>query len=118
MEKVICPKCKMETLASLSFCRNCKEKLPKGLKPISEKESEAEMESEKSAEGWLIAAGIFAVLGGLLGIFIGFNIYNSKIKLKSGVSVYKYKKEHRKIGLLIGLIAIASTILWRVLMPV
>lgn len=35
MEKVICPKCGKETLASFSFCKSCNEKLPDGLKPIS-----------------------------------------------------------------------------------
>lgn len=69
----------------------------------------------ESATGWLIAAFIFAIPGGLLGIIFGLIVALSKGKNSDGVSVYKYKKSNRILGLVAVGLSIFFIILWNAL---
>lgn len=75
--------------------------------------SEIKKNSEKSATGWLIAAAIFALLGGLFGLLFGLQVYRSKEVLPDGSSQYKYKESHREIGLFLAVLACVSLVVWR-----
>lgn len=70
----------------------------------------------KSATGWLIAAYIFAVLGGLFGVIIGAMIASQKQKQLDGTKKYVYKKADRRYGLIAAIVAIISMIIWKVSM--
>lgn len=67
----------------------------------------------EEATGWLVAAYIFAVLGGLLGIAFGIMIYNQKTILINGTKVYKYKDSHRQLGLLAAILSGISMFIWK-----
>lgn len=68
---------------------------------------------EEDATGWLIAAYVFALLGGLLGVAFGVMVASSKKKLTDGTKVYQYKKSHRQLGIIATVIAIISIFIWR-----
>jgi hypothetical protein len=53
---------------------------------------------EPSQAKFIWAGYIFAVLGGLLGIAIGWGIYFSQKRLPNGSVVYSYSEEDRKHG--------------------
>lgn len=69
---------------------------------------------EQEATGWLIAAYVFAVLGGLLGIVFGVTVHNAKVMLPDGDKVYKYKSSHRDLGLVAAVLAGISMIIWNI----
>lgn len=68
----------------------------------------------ESALGWLIAAYIFAILGGLLGVAFGVVVATSKITNSEGKKIYKYKKLHRLLGWTAVAVSAISMIVWRV----
>ncbi len=79
--------------------------------------AEAESAYEpKKATWWLVAAAVFAILGGLFGLAFGITVYNAKIKLPDGTKVKKYKESHRTIGLVIAILSAISSICWKVAM--
>lgn len=53
---------------------------------------------EKSNKIWLIAGYIFALLGGFIGIIIGYSIWQSKKNLSNGTTVFVYTQNDRKHG--------------------
>lgn len=62
---------------------------------------------EKSQKGWIIAGYIFSILGGFVGIVIGYALWKAKKTLPNGTKVYSYSEKDRKQGLnifIIGLI--------------
>ena len=69
---------------------------------------------EQDATVWLIAAYVFAILGGLLGIVFGIMVNNSKITLSNGDKVYKYKYAHRTLGLIAAILSGISIVLWKI----
>jgi hypothetical protein len=66
---------------------------------------------EKHDKGWIIIGYIFAFLGGLIGIIIGYYIVSSKKTLPTGEQVYTYSEADRKHGSYILLIAITAIII-------
>jgi hypothetical protein len=70
---------------------------------------------EKNAgSGWLIAGYIFALLGGLIGIWIGSRLLFGKVKLTDGTIVKTYDESSRTQGTIILVLAIISIIVWNV----
>lgn len=73
---------------------------------------------EENQKPWIIAGYIFSLLGGGLGIIIGYSLWKSKKTLPNGERIYSYTTEDRKSGktiFLIGLIIFPLSILIRVL---
>ena len=73
---------------------------------------------EKSATGWLIAAYICAILGGLFGLIIGLHVYRAtETRLDPNTNqiykVKKYKESHRTLGLVAAILAIVSIFFWK-----
>ena len=69
---------------------------------------------EQNATGWLIAAYVFAFLGGLLGVVFGIQVFRDRITLQDGEKVYKYKSSHRTLGLIAAILSGISMIVWKV----
>lgn len=67
----------------------------------------------EDATGWLIAAYIFAILGGLLGIVFGLTVYTQKVSFTNGEKVHKYKDSHRQLGLVAAILAGVSMFIWK-----
>ncbi|KIQ19933.1 hypothetical protein RT99_14550 [Flavobacterium sp. MEB061] len=61
---------------------------------------------EENQKPWIIAGYIFALLGGGIGIVIGYSLWRSKKTLPNGERIYSYNAEDRKNGLRIFLISI------------
>ncbi|MEZ0129432.1 hypothetical protein AB9T88_06510 [Flavobacterium sp. LBUM151] len=61
---------------------------------------------EENQKPWIIAGYIFALLGGGIGIVIGYSLWRSKKTLPNGERIYSYNAEDRKNGLIIFLISI------------
>jgi hypothetical protein len=61
---------------------------------------------EESQKTWIIAGYLFALLGGGIGIVIGYSLWRSKKTLPNGERVYSYNAEDRKNGQRIFLISI------------
>ena len=89
---------------------------------ILEKSKSSSVEDDPSTEyqyepdeamGWLIAAYIFALLGGFFGIAFGYVVWHDKVKLSNGEKVYKYKDSHRYMGLGAMILAIISIFVWK-----
>lgn len=80
-------------------------------------ESPQPLYEEKSATGWLIAAYIFALLGGYLGMIIGIMVFMAKEKVKDAngteTKVPKYKKNHRTLGLIAAILSVISIFVWK-----
>jgi hypothetical protein len=53
---------------------------------------------EENQKPWIIAGYIFAILGGLLGILIGYSLWTSKKSLPNGEKVYSYSEKDRVHG--------------------
>lgn len=68
---------------------------------------------EKDATGWLIAAYIFAILGGFLGIILGTVVATGKVEMVSGEKIYKYKSDHRRLGWGAAILSIISMVVWK-----
>lgn len=54
---------------------------------------------EEIHQGWIFAGYLLALLGGLFGIFIGWQLYNFKKTLPNGKRVYAYSRQNRSHGL-------------------
>ncbi|WP_350291259.1 hypothetical protein [uncultured Croceitalea sp.] len=61
---------------------------------------------EESQKAWIMAGYIFAMLGGLLGIIIGYFLWTAKKTLPNGQKVHTYSEKDRKQGKIIFIIAI------------
>lgn len=74
---------------------------------------------EKSQKKYIIAGYIFALLGGLLGVFIGWHLSTYKKTLPNGTQVFAYSENDRKQGnriLKIGLLFFIVSILFKILL--
>jgi hypothetical protein len=70
----------------------------------------------EKAPTWLLILGwITAILGGLIGIGIGGYLRFGKVVGVNGEKVPRYDEGTRRQGLMILLLGVAMTILWRVL---
>lgn len=64
--------------------------------------------------GWLIAAGyVFALLGGLLGIFFGGYLWRSKEKLPDGGKTPRFNASARRHGLIIFILSIVMIVIFK-----
>lgn len=71
---------------------------------------------EKDATGWLIVSYIFALLGGLLGIAFGLMVYMGKVEMVTGEKFYKYKQQHRYMGLCAAILGAVAFIVYKVML--
>ncbi len=89
---------------------------PEFLETLRKKRIEELSEPEKSQKNWIYAGYIFAFLGGLLGIFIGWHLLTFKKTLPNGERTYGYVESDRRNGrniLIIGLIfSTIEVIIW------
>lgn len=72
---------------------------------------------EEGQKTWIYAGYLFAMLGGLLGIFIGWHLNTFKKTLSNGQQVYGYTQQDRKHGfriLIIGIIMFITTVIVRI----
>ncbi len=67
---------------------------------------------EKGLKGWLIFGFVSAILGGLLGIFIGYHHFKFKKSIPSGERVYAYDTKTRRTGLRIFYTGLFAFIFW------
>ena len=61
---------------------------------------------EEKQRSWIVAGYIFALLGGILGIIIGYFLWNAKKTLPNGEKVYSYSETDRKHGKYIFIISV------------
>lgn len=73
---------------------------------------------EGNQKSWIIGGYIFAFLGGLLGLIIGYSIWTSKKTLPNGEKVFSHSEKDRKQGkyiFYIGLVIFPLSIIIRVM---
>jgi len=73
---------------------------------------------EKSRSFWIVIGYIWAILGGAIGIVIGYLLLSSKKTLPNGDRVYLYNQTDRTHGwcmVLIGIVVLIVAVLWRIL---
>ncbi len=68
-------------------------------------------DADEDAIGWIVAAWVCAVLGGVLGIGLGIHIGTAKTNYGSH-KILKYKKDHRKLGWAAAIVSPISMIIW------
>lgn len=76
---------------------------------------------EESQRTWVILGYVLSLLGGLLGLMIGYFMWTSKKTLPNGQKVYSYSKQDRKHGryiFYIGLLIFPTLLLIRVFMNI
>ncbi|HTD42156.1 MAG TPA: hypothetical protein VK671_16115 [Mucilaginibacter sp.] len=76
---------------------------------INEKRIEELRVPETSQSTWIILGYIFALLGGIIGLFIGWHLKSHKKTLPDGEKVYAYTEQDRWHGKIIFYIAIVGT---------
>lgn len=67
---------------------------------------------EKGHKGWLIFGFVSAILGGFLGIFIGYHHFKFKKSIPTGEKLYAYDIETRKTGLYIFITGVIALLIW------
>jgi hypothetical protein len=67
-------------------------------KRFSEKRIAELKQPERSETTWVTFGYVFAIIGGVLGFFIGWELWNSKKTLPNGEQVYTYTEGDRKHG--------------------
>ena len=72
-------------------------------------------QAEKGNRSWLNAGFVLAILGGVLGILIGYLHFSIKKTIPTGEKVYAYDPETRAKGKQIFTIGVLSFILWTLL---
>ncbi|MBL4663128.1 MAG: hypothetical protein JKY22_06140 [Flavobacteriaceae bacterium] len=73
---------------------------------------------EKNQMGWVITGYFFAIIGGFIGVIIGYALWKAKKTLPNGTKVYSYSVRDRKQGqyiFLIGIIILPIVLLLKVL---
>ena len=74
--------------------------------------SELAPEPQKASTGLLVVGWIFAVLGGLIGIFLAAHIGWGKVKTPSGSKVYKYDQPSRSQGHVMLVVVFVAMFFW------
>lgn len=72
---------------------------------------------EKRQTGWIIAGYIFSILGGFIGVIIGYSLWKARKTLPNGTKVNSYTERDRKHGqyiFLIGIIILPVAVLIKV----
>ncbi len=64
------------------------------------------------ATALIVTAFVFAVFGGLFGVYFGLKAATSKVRTNDGRSVYQYKKSHRTLGIIAAVLSVIAVILW------
>jgi hypothetical protein len=85
------------------------------LDTLRKKRTEELSKPEQTQKNWIYAGYIFALLGGLLGVFIGWHLLTFKKTLPTGERAYGYVESDRRNGrniLIIGLIFVAIEIVF------
>lgn len=72
-------------------------------------------EPKEASQAGIVFGYFLAILGGLIGIIIGYSIWKAKRKLPNGVQVFSYTERSRKHGLNIFTIGIVSIVLYNVI---
>lgn len=72
-------------------------------------------EPEGNQKQWLYAGYIFALLGGVIGIIIGYFLWTSKKTLPDGSKVYAYTSEDRSKGKILFYFATTIMVAWIVI---
>lgn len=70
---------------------------------------------EKKQSEWIFVGYISSLLGGLLGIFIGWHLLTFKKTLPNGDRVFNYSNEDRKHGNQILILGIISIVIWTII---
>lgn len=70
---------------------------------------------EKKQSEWIFVGYISSLLGGLLGIFIGWHLLTFKKTLPNGDRVFNYSNEDRKHGNQILILGIVSIVIWTII---
>jgi hypothetical protein len=79
------------------------------LKSIHNQRIEELKAPEPSQKTWIIIGYVAAFLGGVLGLFIGWHLFNHKKTLPNGEKVYGHTESDRKQGKIIFYISLVST---------
>ena len=79
---------------------------PSTLETLKKKRLIELAQPEKSQKGWIIAGYIFSLLGGFIGLIIGYALWKAKKTLPNGTKVPSYNEKDRKHGFYIFLIGI------------
>jgi hypothetical protein len=82
------------------------------IRSIKQERLQTLREPEKSQTLWIVAGYVFALLGGILGLFIGWHLSRYKKTLPNGEQVYGYLPTDRKQGNRIFILSIFCTIFW------
>ncbi|MFL9830217.1 hypothetical protein ABS764_05065 [Flavobacterium sp. ST-87] len=88
------------------------------LKVLKKQRIESLAKPEENQKPWIISGYIFSILGGFLGILIGYFLWTSKKSLPNGQIVYSYSENdraHGKIIFYIGLIILPFYILLKII---
>ena len=85
------------------------------LKTLKRQRLESLAKPEENQKSWIIAGYVFAILGGLLGIFIGYSLWTSKKSLPNGQRVYSYNEKDRAQGKTIFYIGLIMIIFYMIL---
>lgn len=64
---------------------------------------------------WIYGGYLFALLGGFLGIMIGWHLSSHTKTLPNGQQVYGYSKEDREHGRIIWILGIVMFVIWLVI---
>lgn len=70
---------------------------------------------EKKQSEWIFVGYVSSLLGGLLGIFIGWHLLTFKKTLPNGDRIFNYSNEDRKHGNQILILGIISIIVWTII---
>ena len=92
-----------------------KEINPELLNVIEKQRLEELSKQEELPKMWIYFGYFFAIIGGFLGVLIGYYIMSYKKTLSNGESVYFYKKEDRKQGQNILICSIIGIVFWLII---
>jgi len=70
---------------------------------------------EQTQKMWIYGGYLFALLGGFLGIMIGWHLSSHTKTLPNGQQVYGYSKEDREHGRIIWILGIVMFVIWLVI---
>lgn len=79
---------------------------------LKKKRIESLAEPERSQKTWIYAGYIFVLLGGIIGLFIGWHLITFKKTLPNGSRVYAYVKSDRKSGKNILILGLIFIVIW------
>ena len=79
---------------------------------LKKKRYEELSKPEESQKNWIYAGYIFALIGGLFGLFIGWHLTTFKKTLPNGQRVYGYVESDRKNGRIILILGLIFSAIW------